>query len=153
MVIFFCYYYYFVALFGILYSRLCDYYYLKFDSGGHWIVFLPRFYLGFSGMPRRIHDYPIVFMGWHSMSTAGHFITLIGIIFFFFILFDSHIENKIFTPTTLGIPRWNKRIVYYIFKIRYLQLFQQKLLGLPNFEIREIIQKNYFNEYELYKIK
>lgn len=76
-------YYYFTALFGIKYSRIFAYLHLIYYSGGHWIAFLPQFYLGFSGMPRRVHDYPIVFMGWHSMSTAGHFITLVGIFFFF----------------------------------------------------------------------
>jgi len=56
-------------------------------------------------MPRRIHDYPVVFTGWHSMSTAGHFITLIGLSFFYLMLLDSHIERKVATPTTLGLPR------------------------------------------------
>jgi heme/copper-type cytochrome/quinol oxidase subunit 1 len=76
-------YYYFTALFGIKYSKIFAYLHLIYYSGGHWMAFLPQFYLGFSGMPRRIHDYPVVFMGWHSMSTAGHFVTLIGIFFFF----------------------------------------------------------------------
>jgi hypothetical protein len=39
------------------------------------------------------------------MSTTGHFITLVGIIFFFLMLLDSHIERRIATPITLGIPR------------------------------------------------
>jgi hypothetical protein len=39
------------------------------------------------------------------MSTAGHFITLIGILFFFLMLLDSHIERRIATPLSLGIPR------------------------------------------------
>lgn len=151
MGIFAGFYYYFTALFGIKYSRLFAYLHIIYYSGGHWIAFLPQFYLGFSGMPRRVHDYPMVFMGWHSMSTAGHFITLIGIFFFFLMLFDSHIENKIATPSTLGIPRWNKRLAYYIFKIRYIQSFQQKLIGLPSYKIKKIIQSNYFNEYEFYR--
>ena len=87
-------YYYFNALFGIKYSRIFGFMHLIYYSGGQWIAFIPLFYLGFSGMPRRIHDYPVVFMGWHSMSTAGHFITLVGIIFFFLMIFDSHIERR-----------------------------------------------------------
>ena len=77
------YYYYFTALYGIKYSRVFAYLHIVYYSGGHWVTFLPQFYLGFSGMPRRVHDYPLVFLGWHSMSTSGHFITLIGIVFFF----------------------------------------------------------------------
>ena len=144
-------YYYFTALFGIKYSRIFGYLHLIYYSGGHWVAFIPQFYLGFSGMPRRIHDYPAAFMGWHSMSTAGHFITLIGIVFFFLMLLDSHIESKIATPISLGIPRWNKRIAYYIFKIRYLQYTYKRLAILPNVEVRKYLINNYFNEYELYK--
>ena len=63
-------------------------------------------------------------------------------------IFDSHLENKLSIPSNLGIPRWNKRIVYYIFKIRYLQLYQENFSGFPNYPIRQIIQENYFNEHE-----
>ena len=143
-------YYYFTALFGIKYSRFFAYLHLIYYSGGHWIAFIPQFYLGFSGMPRRIHDYPVVFMGWHSMSTAGHFITLIGIVFFFLMMLDSHIERRIQTPLSLGIPRWHKRVNYYIFKIRYLQLNNKKISVLPNYTIRNLIINNYYNEYEVY---
>jgi len=39
------------------------------------------------------------------MATVGHFTTLVGIIFFFLMLADSHYENKIATHSVLGIPR------------------------------------------------
>jgi len=39
------------------------------------------------------------------MSTAGNFIILIGTFFFFLMLLDSHIERRIATPLSLGIPR------------------------------------------------
>ena len=143
-------YYYFTALFGIKYSRIFGYLHLIYYVGGQWVTFIPQFYLGFSGMPRRIHDYPIVFMGWHSMSTVGHFLTMLGIIFFFLMFLDSHIEGRIATPITLGIPRWNKRVVYYIFKVRYLQFSYKSLNKLPNYTIRNYLISNYFNEYEVY---
>ena len=129
-------YYYFNALFGIKYSRIFGLLHLIYYSGGHWVAFLPQFYLGFSGMPRRIHDYPVVFMGWHSLSTTGHFLTLVGIFFFFLMILDSHIERRVSTPLTLGVPRWHKRILYYIFKIRYLQYTSKKINRLPNSNIR-----------------
>ena len=144
-------YYYFVALFGIKYSRIFAYLHIIYYSGGHWITFLPQFYLGFSGMPRRVHDYPLVFLGWHSMSTSGHFISLIGIFFFFLMLLDSHLENKLATPLSLGIPRFNKRIAYYLFKISYLSNSVKKIKKLPNVFIQKIINKKYFNEYETFK--
>jgi hypothetical protein len=39
------------------------------------------------------------------MSTSGHFITLMGIVFFGLMLLDSHIERRIATPISLGVPR------------------------------------------------
>jgi len=50
------------------------------------------FWLGFSGLPRRVHDYPVIFMGWQGMATTGHLITLkffsLGILILF-ILFNA----------------------------------------------------------------
>ena len=142
-------YYYFVALFGVKYSRVFAYCHLIYYTGGQWLTFLPMFWLGFSGLPRRVHDYPIVFVGWHSMASAGHFITLIGIGFFFLMLVDSHIERRVAMPSHLGIPRWHKRITYYIFKIRYLQLIT-RLNTMPNYQIRQLLLDRYHNEYEVY---
>jgi heme/copper-type cytochrome/quinol oxidase subunit 1 len=144
-------YYYFGALFGIRYSRFFAYMHLIYYNGGIWLTFLPMFWLGFSGMPRRIHDYPAVFMGWHSMASTGHMIALVGAIFFFFMLLDSHIEKRVVVYSTLGLPRWHKRVQYYLFKIRYLQLVNKQLNALPNFKVRSYLTQHYFNEYEVYK--
>lgn len=65
-------------------------------------------------------------------------------------LLDSHIEKKVSIYSSIGLPRWHKRIQYYIFKIRYYQLIGKKINRIPNVKSRELIKKNYFNEYELY---
>jgi len=98
-------YYYFAALFGVKYSRIFAYFHLVYYVGGQWLTFLPMFWLGFSGLPRRIHDYPVIFMGWQGMATTGHLITLMGIVFFFLMLLDSHIEKKVAIYSPLGNPR------------------------------------------------
>ncbi len=144
-------YYYFPALFGIKYSRIFGYLHLIYFFGGQWLTFVPMFWLGYSGMPRRVHDYPAFMMGWHGMASVGHLTTLIGVMFFFFMILDSHLERKIAVHSTLGIPRWHKRVLYYIFKIRYLQFINKKLIKLPNSKIRILLSNNYFNEYEFYK--
>jgi heme/copper-type cytochrome/quinol oxidase subunit 1 len=144
-------YYYFTALFGIKYSRVFAYMHLIYYSGGQWLTFLPLFWVGTSGLPRRVHDYPAIFAGWQSMASAGHFVTMVGVFFFFLMLLDSHIEKKVATPLSLGIPRWHKRVQYYLFKIRYLQYLNKKLSALPNVEIRKILASHYFNEYESYE--
>lgn len=143
-------YYYFPALFGIKYSRMFGYLHLIYYFGGQWMTFIPMFWLGYSGMPRRIHDYPAFLMGWHGMASVGHLTTLIGVMFFFFMLLDSHIERRVAVHNTLGIPRWHKRILYYIFKIRYLQYTNKKLTRLPNSKIRLLLSNPYFNEFENY---
>jgi heme/copper-type cytochrome/quinol oxidase subunit 1 len=125
---------------------------LIYYNAGIWLTFVPMFWLGFSGMPRRIHDYPAVFMGWQSMASTGHMITLVGIVFFFLMLFDSHIERRVMVYSTLGLPRWHKRIQYYLFKIRYVQLVNKRLTKLPNYKIRKLLSSHYCNEYEAYDI-
>lgn len=65
------------------------------------------------------------------MATSGHVITLVGIIFFFLMLIDSHVEKKVAIHKHLGIPRWHKRVQYYIYKIRILQLNSKKTTRVP----------------------
>lgn len=65
-------------------------------------------------------------------------------------LLDSHIERRIAISSNLGIPRWHKRISYYIFKIRYIQLTNKKINNLPNSKVRIYLISNYFNDYEQY---
>ena len=69
--IFLGFYYYFTAIFGIKYSRVFAYMHFIYYVGGQWLTFLPMFWLGFSGLPRRIHDYPVIFMGWQGMASTG----------------------------------------------------------------------------------
>jgi hypothetical protein len=66
-------------------------------------------------------------------------------------ILDSHIEKRVVIYSTLGLPRWHKRIQYYLFKIRYLQLVNKQLNVLPNFKVRSYLTQHYFNEYEQYK--
>jgi cytochrome c oxidase subunit 1 len=63
MGIFVGFYYYFTALFGIKFSRFFAYMHLIYYFGGQWLTFLPMFWVGFAGLPRRVHDYPVIFMG------------------------------------------------------------------------------------------
>lgn len=152
MGIFVGFYYYFTSLFGLKFSRFFSYLHLFYYFGGQWLTFLPMFWLGFSGLPRRVHDYPIIFVGWQGMASTGHFITVTGLIFFFFMLFDSHSEGKELIPYTLGISRWYKRILYYLYKIRYLQNSTRSISLFPNSKIRIKLVEEILNEFEEYEI-
>lgn len=125
-------YYYFTALFGVKYSRNFAYLHLLYYFGGQWLTFLPMFWLGFAGLPRRYHDYPIVFAGWHSLATSGHLILMVGIAFFFITILDSFIERKVPTFYNYGIPRFYKRGSYYMFKIYHLYNRKNQYQFLPS---------------------
>ena len=135
-------YYYYSVLFGIKYSKIFSLLHLIYWFFGQWLTFLPLFWIGYNGLPRRYHDYPIFYMGWHGLSTIGHFLVIISIIFFFLGICDSLIEKKIHTHNTLGIPRFNKRINYYIFKIRYNQYMFNITQNLINFNQLKVIPQN-----------
>lgn len=144
-------YFYFHLFFNINYSRIFSFLHSIYYVGGQWLTFLPMFWLGFGGLPRRIHDYPIIFTGWQTMATTGHFITLLGIIFFFFMLLDTHLNQRLYLSPTLGIPRWHKRSQFYSCKTAYLQISQHSVAYLPIFNYRKQYMFEMFNEYEYYR--
>jgi len=39
------------------------------------------------------------------MASVGHFVTVLGVAFFFVMILDSHIERRVAIPSTLGMPR------------------------------------------------
>lgn len=140
-------YYYFHILFGITYSKVFAYLQLIYWFCGQWLTFLPLFWVGYNGLPRRYHDYPLFYLGWHGMSSVGHLLTVISAIFFFLMLLDSAIEQKIHTSITFGIPRFNKRILYYIYKITFLQQLNRQV-SLVKYIPKKISKKKI--EFELY---
>ena len=137
--IFLAIYYYFHILFGIRYSKIFSYFHWIYWTLGQWLTFLPLFWVGYNGLPRRYHDYPLIFMGWHGMSSLGHLLTIISIFFFFLMVGDSIIEKKLYSNIFIGVPRLHKRVNYYFFKINFL-----KFNNNNNFKILKFFDKKTF---------
>lgn len=141
MGIFTGFYFYYNAFFQVKYSRTYSYIHIIYYSGGQWLTFIPLFWVSFSGLPRRLHDFPAVYMGWQSMATAGHFITLIGVSAFYITLIDSHFERKLTLFIHTLVPRLNKRVLYYIYKFIHFSQIRKTYSFIPNkYSLNYIVQ-------------
>ena len=51
-------------------------------------------FLGVSGMPRRIPDYPDAFYLFNKISSWGSYVSLLSLIFFFFAVTEGLLSNE-----------------------------------------------------------
>ncbi len=119
-------YFYFPAIFGVKFSRIWGYIHLVYYTLGQLITVIPMFWLGFSGMPRRVLDYPSSLGGWHGLVSAGHMLSVAGLIAFFIMMFDSLRRGKAATRTNLGISRFNTRMNFYLYEVARTYRIERK---------------------------
>jgi heme/copper-type cytochrome/quinol oxidase subunit 1 len=75
---------------------------------------VPMMWVGYAGMPRRILDYPASLGGWHSVISAGHLLSVAGLLSFFLMIADSKRQSRVWVPAAyLGTHRLNTRVLFY----------------------------------------
>ena len=84
------------------------------------------FWLGYSGMPRRILDYPAALGGWHSIVSAGHLLSVAGLMAFFIMIFDSLRQGRAATRNSFGISRFNTRLNFYLYEVARTRFVQRR---------------------------
>lgn len=141
-------YFYFPAVFGVRYSKIYAYLHYSYYLLGQFMTVIPMIWLGYAGMPRRVLDYPASMGGWHSVISAGHMLSVAGLMAFFIMIFDSLRQNKAVIRNTFGIARYNTRLNFYLYEISRLTYAQQR--GLSFFKLMKpraikLNNLNYFN--------
>ena len=116
MGIFVGFYYYYFSLLQSKYSKFYSLGHIVYYTIGQWTTFIPMFWVAFSGLPRRVHDFPLMYLGWQSMSTVGHFTTMIGVLCFYTSLMESSFEKKITSYIYNLIPRMYTNSSYLLYK-------------------------------------
>jgi len=128
MAIFVGFYYYYYSLMQTKYSKLFSFAHIIYYTIGQWTTFIPMFWVAFSGLPRRLHDFPLIYLGWQSMSTVGHFISMIGVFCFYTTLLESSFERKL-TPVTINlVPRFYVDSTFLYLKTINIKLNKKKKL-------------------------
>lgn len=58
------------------------------------VTFLPMHWLGLSGMPRRIPDYPTAFAAWNLVCSYGAYVSVVSLLVFFAVVAEAFISAR-----------------------------------------------------------
>lgn len=60
------------------------------------LTFFPQHFLGLAGFPRRYSDFGDAFAGWNLISSLGSVISILGVIWFLYVVFDLFVKEDQF---------------------------------------------------------
>jgi cytochrome c oxidase subunit I len=101
-------YYWFRFIFGIPYIEELGQIHFWITFIGVNLTFFPMHFLGISGMPRRIPDYPDAYAPLNTLCSIGSYITFIGLLIFFFNIFI------VFAYNPEKYDFWKKKIFFFL---------------------------------------
>ena len=119
-------YFYFPSIFGLKFSRVWGYLHVTYFLLGQLMTVVPMFWLGYSGMPRRVLDYPASLGGWHAIVSAGHLLSVAGLTAFYIMIFDSMRQGRPAIRNSFGVSRFNTRFSFYLYESARLLHIQHK---------------------------
>jgi Cytochrome C and Quinol oxidase polypeptide I len=86
------------------------------------LTFFPMHFSGLAGMPRRIPDYPDSYIIWNKLSSFGSLISFLGIIYFFFIIFETLFFHEI--KQKYDILSYYTHLIYHYLYNRFISLLR-----------------------------
>nr|YP_009257426.1 cytochrome c oxidase subunit I [Haliclystus antarcticus]ANH09487.1 cytochrome c oxidase subunit I [Haliclystus antarcticus] len=86
-------YYWFGKLTGYCYNELYGKIHFWVMFIGVNLTFFPQHFLGLAGLPRRYSDFPDSFTEWNTVSSFGSAISIIGVLWFVYVVYDAFVRE------------------------------------------------------------
>ena len=93
------------------------------------VTFFPLHFVGLAGMPRRIPDYPDVYIFWNKFASVGSFITLLGLVVFFVIVWRILAGKEARWSVIDWNFNWRKTARYFVEVLMFRNKYTNKLLS------------------------
>jgi cytochrome c oxidase subunit 1 len=87
-------YYWFPLISGVQYPEWMGKVHFFVTFIGVNLTFMPMHFLGLSGMPRRVSNYPANFSYWNSVSSYGSYLSGLGLLFFYYMIYYTITRGK-----------------------------------------------------------
>jgi len=92
-------YYWIPKICGLRYNECLGHIHFWLFFLGVNLTFGPMHFLGLSGMPRRIGDYPDAYAPWNSVASYGSYVSVLSTVLFFVVVYDTLSSKKACEPS------------------------------------------------------